>query len=76
MASLLGIILVPLIFILPKPKFIIPIAIITATILILFIFIDTFVYNQYTFHLNGIILQCFLAAPVVRYLILHGWNTQ
>ena len=55
----LGIILVPLIFILPKPKFIIPIAIITATILILFIFIDTFVYNQYTFHLNGIILQMF-----------------
>ena len=47
----------PVIYVIPKPIFVLPVAIFSATLLTFFIVLDSHVYQLYRFHLNSVLLH-------------------
>ncbi|MCH9644477.1 MAG: DUF3413 domain-containing protein [Gammaproteobacteria bacterium] len=55
-----------------NPKIIWPILIAINTVLSLYLLVDTFVYHQYSFHMNGIILQMIFSRHMSQVFEMNG----
>jgi len=62
----------PFVAVWPKRWLISVLAVLASSTITLFLIIDTVVYKQYHFHLNGIIYTCFFLAQDMRFLIFPG----